>query len=277
MFEGEGKYIEERREDAPARSALAGTTSSASAKFCIGFLAGVSAVLLPRVLALVSQGDETQIVFLPAPYFLLALGVGLFIGLVMLVIEYEVPAKPRETFMAALGIPAILTGALGTAATAGSVSDLAADAARLRQAVRHEQGIDKAGSFTEIEPLSAIAAPRPAARTSSFLPAIIATAHAQDARVAQAEPADPIRFGIRVEQPQYVVVLKHAKSRQEAVQKAQQLRQDLPSARAVKANQAYYVILGSTPAGETDALLAATQAKKTLGARVDPVLVEVKR
>lgn len=50
MFEGETQYIEQngRREDAPAKPPA-----------------------------------ESQIVFLPAPYFLLALGAGLFLGLVM--------------------------------------------------------------------------------------------------------------------------------------------------------------------------------------------------
>jgi len=37
--------------------------------------------------------------------FALAAGVGVFLGLVMLVLEYQVAAKPKETFMAALGLP----------------------------------------------------------------------------------------------------------------------------------------------------------------------------
>lgn len=276
MFEGETRYIEnpERREDAPPRPPVGGTTSSPAAKFVIGLLAGSCAVMLPRVLALVSQGDETQIVFLPAPYFLLALGVGLFLGLVMLVFEWKVEATPRATFMAALGIPAIVTGALGTASTSAGLTEIAADAARLRQEVAQAQGIGKEGSFSDIQTLGApAAAKKPAAKTSSFLPAIIAVAHAEDARVAAAN--EPLRFGIRVEQPRYVVVLEQAKSEQDALRKAGQLRQQLPSARAVKANNAYFVVLGS-PAGETDALLAASRAKKLLGAGSQPVLVEVK-
>lgn len=273
MFEGDTRYIEAQRE-----SAAAGRTSHPAAKFAIGLLAGVSAVLLPRVLAQVSQSDATPVVFFPAPYFLLATGVGLFIGVVMLVFEYQVPAKPRETFMAALGIPAILTGALGTASTAGSVTELAADAARLRSAVAQEQGIGKAGSFSESElaPLGAPAAPKPAGKTSSFLPAVIAVAHAGEA-LAQSDASQPVRFGIGLEQPKYVVVLKQAASEQQAMQQAQRIRQELPSARAVKAAKGYFVILGDAPAGETDALLAATRAKKLLGAGVQPMLVEVRK
>ena len=273
MFEGEARYIEAQKE-----SAAAGHTSHPAAKFAIGLLAGVSAVLLPRVLAQVSQGDETPVVFFPAPYFLLALGAGLFIGMVMLVLEYQVAAKPRETFMAALGIPAILTGALGAASTAGSVSELAADAARLRLEVSREQGIGKAGSLSESElaPLGTSAAPKAAGKTSSLLPAVIAVAHAGDA-LAQPVSSEPVRFGIHLEQPRYVVVLKQAASEPQALEQARQIRQALPSARAVKAGKGYFVVLGDAPAGETDALLAATRAKRILGAGVQPMLVEVRK
>ena len=161
----------------------------------IGLLAGGCAVMLPRVLALVSQGDESQIVFLPAPYLLLALGAGLFLGLVMLVFEWKVAATPRQTFMAALGIPAIVTGALGTASTSAGLSELAADAARLRQEVRHEQGIAKEGSFDGLQPLGLPAPKKPAAKTSSFLPAVIAIAHAEEARAVPASAGEPLRFG----------------------------------------------------------------------------------
>ncbi len=277
MFEGETQYIEDqgRREDAPAKPHAGATTAHPGAKFAIGLLAGGCAVMLPRVLALVSQGDESQIVFLPAPYFLLALGAGLFLGLVMLVFEWKVAATPRQTFMAALGIPATVTGALGTASTSAGLSELAADAARLRQEVRHEQGIAKEGSFDGLQPLGLPAPKKPAAKTSSFLPAVIAIAHAEEARAVPASAGEPLRFGIRVEQPKYVVVLEQAKSEQEALRKAGELRRQLPSARAVKANNAYFVVLGS-PVSETDALFDAKRAKQALGANARPVLVEVK-
>ena len=217
-----------------AGRAPGGSTAKPLAKLAVGILAGVSAVLLPRVLALSAQSDGTQIVFFPTPYFALAAGVGLFIGLVMLVLEYEVAAKPRDTFMAALGIPAIISGALGNASAA-----------------------------------------RPAANSSGLSFPLVASAHAGEP-LAQAG-GDPVRFGIRVEQPKYVVVLKHAASADAAMQDEKDLRRQLPAARAVRADSGYFVILGGSPTGETEAVLAAARAKKLLGAAVQPVLVEVKR
>jgi hypothetical protein len=247
-----------------------GTTASAGAKFAIGTLAGAAAVLLPRLLALLSKSDDAHMVFFPTSYFVLAAGVGVFLGLLMLVIEYRVAARPKETFMAALGIPAVLSGALGTASTAESVTDLARDADRLRQAVREEQRILKEGEFTTLEPLGAPAPSKPAGATSWLF--FIATAHAQ----AKNGTPDSIRFGVRAEQPKYVVVLRKAANAQQAVQYAQELRAELPGARAVRSDKGYFVVLGNAPAGETDALLAAAQAKKLLPDEVQPVLVEVK-
>lgn len=95
MFENE-----DRNATPAARKEVQGTTANPGAKFAIGMLAGIAAVLLPRLLA---KSDDAHIVFFPSSYFLLAAGVGVFLGLVMLVLEYQVPTRPKETFMAALG------------------------------------------------------------------------------------------------------------------------------------------------------------------------------
>ena len=88
--------------DTPPPGEDAGITAHGGAKFAIGFLAGVTAVLLPRLLALLSKSDEGQLVFFPFSYYVLAAGVGLFLGLVMMVFEYRVAATPKQTFMSGL-------------------------------------------------------------------------------------------------------------------------------------------------------------------------------
>jgi hypothetical protein len=251
---------------------MQGTTTNGGAKFAIGLLAGIAAVLLPRLLALLSKSDDAQIVFFPLSYFMLAAGVGVFLGLVMLVIEYQVAAKPKETFMAALGIPAVLSGALGTASTAESVSDLARESERLRQAVRVEQGIVKDGVFNVFEPVGGPAQTRPAGESSWLLLPFIGTAHAEGNAVA----SEPVRFGVRMEQARYTVVLKHVATEREAIEEAQKLKAQIPSARAARSDKGYFVVLGNAPAAETDALLAAARAKKAVE-ELRPVLVEVRK
>lgn len=266
MFENE-----DRNAAPAARMELQGTTANLGAKFAIGMLAGIAAVLLPRLLALLSKSDDAHIVFFPPSYFLLAAGVGVFLGLVMLVVEYQVPTTPKETFMAALGIPAVLSGALGTASTAETLTELARDAERLRQSVRQEQGIAKEGVFNHLEavPLQAL---EPAGGISWLPIPLVGTAHAQ----GNGPASTALRFGVRVEQPRYVVVLKKSGSAEQAVQDAKRLSESLPTARAVRSDKGYFVVLGATPAGETEALLAAAQAKKAANDAVQPVLVEVK-
>jgi hypothetical protein len=88
MFETETNCIDERREDAPEAPVRAPAASAGV--FFAGFFSGFAAAALP-MLAFLSRSDETHTVFPPAPYFLLALGVGLFIGLALLVISARQP------------------------------------------------------------------------------------------------------------------------------------------------------------------------------------------
>ncbi|MGQ0546495.1 MAG: hypothetical protein ACT4P3_14360 [Betaproteobacteria bacterium] len=90
MFETETSRTEELRDDLPeAPRAASGWDRLAT--FCAGIFAGVLAALLPPVLALASLDEGAGSVFPPAPYFLLALGVGLFIGLALLAVSARHP------------------------------------------------------------------------------------------------------------------------------------------------------------------------------------------
>jgi hypothetical protein len=80
---------------------------------------------------------------------------------------------------------------------------------------------------------------------------------------------------VRFEQPRYVVALKKAPNAQQAIEDAQKLQTDFPAARAMRSDRGYFVVLDNPPAGETDALLVARQAKK-LSHQVEPSLLEVK-
>lgn len=203
MFENE-----DRNATPAARKEVQGTTANPGAKFAIGMLAGIAAVLLPRLLA---KSDDAHIVFFPSSYFLLAAGVGVFLGLVMLVLEYQVPTRPKETFMAALG--------------AG-----------------HPQG-------RRLQPPGGGSAPAGQTRGRHLFAADPVRQQCVCAR--QQLRARGVRFGVRVEQPRYVVVLKKSGSAEQAVQDAQRLRVNIPGARAVRSDKGYFVVLGSAPAGET--------------------------
>jgi hypothetical protein len=88
MFETETNCIDERREDAPR--APVRTPADTAGVFLAGLFSGFAVAALP-MLAFLSRSDGTHPVFPPAPCFLLALGVGLFIGLALLVISARQP------------------------------------------------------------------------------------------------------------------------------------------------------------------------------------------
>jgi len=255
----------------------AGTTTNPFAKFGIGLVAGFAAVLLPRLVASLAQGDATTIVFIPTPYYYLALLIGAFLGAVMVIFEYQKPAAPRETFMTALALPAVIAGGLGTASGVGSVADLKGESERLQQAFRQEEGIVRQGSFNSIEPLGGATPGASGQNDSSPFPSLISFAYAGGPAQALAQ-AEPLKFGIQIQQSRYVVVLKQTKTEQEAIQDAQRFRTKVPSARAVKADNGFYVISGEGPQFEVDALLSAARAKRALTTeKVQPRLVEVRK
>lgn len=89
MFETETSPFDDRREAAP--EAAARTPAETAGAFFAGFFSGFIGAALP-MLAVLSHSDGTQTVFPPAPYFLLALGVGLLIGLGILAIRTRQPS-----------------------------------------------------------------------------------------------------------------------------------------------------------------------------------------
>jgi hypothetical protein len=255
---------------------VSGQVTSALAKFMIGATAGCCAAILPRFLAQLSQTDLARITFLPEAYLVAAGVFSVFMGALMVIFEWNVPAKPRDTFMTALGLPAVVAGAIGTASGVGNLGEIKREADQLKKAISQQQGIVREGTlgaFERLEQLPAAAYPE----KKSWIPALIGNAYAQQLPVQMTQSGSP-RFGIHVEEPKFAVILKRAKTDKEAIQAAQELRQRLPQAQAVKSGGAYFVILGGAERSETEALLDAARAKSVLGdPKLHPELVEIRR
>jgi MFS family permease len=99
-------------------------------KLFIGFVAGLCAALFPRLTAaLATQGSN--LIFFPLSYVVLALVFAMLIGVVVMILGWRVPAKPSDTFMMALGIPALLTGALNATLDTNMLQNLAQQKDRL--------------------------------------------------------------------------------------------------------------------------------------------------
>lgn len=74
-------------------------------KFFIGLVAGLTAMVLPRLIAaLASSTEGSSIRYFSLDFGLLALAFGAIVGLVIMIFEWKIPSRPRDTFMTALGI-----------------------------------------------------------------------------------------------------------------------------------------------------------------------------
>lgn len=89
-------------------------------KFLIGVIAGVGAIFIPRLTAALSSVTESSNLnlgdYFPSDYLWIAFGFSIFIGLIMVIMEWKVPKEPHVTFALALGVPALFTGGFNTAA-----------------------------------------------------------------------------------------------------------------------------------------------------------------
>lgn len=102
-----------------------------AASFFIGFFAGVCAAYFPPLVVAITASRAGEIteqgmqLFLLSPlYLVLAFAFSIVVGIVTLIFEWDLMHRPKEVFVTALGIPALLTGAIGTGSSAYTATDV---------------------------------------------------------------------------------------------------------------------------------------------------------
>jgi hypothetical protein len=236
-------------------------------KFLVGFFAGTCAVFVPRLVGVLAVSDMTKVNPVPASFIYLGLAFAAIIGVAVVILEFGETKKPSDTFMAALGLPALLAGALSTAASTNHIDDLAKKNQDLTTAVRGALDI-KAND----NPLS-IVGPVPGTPTTWLEDVLgIGAAFAQSDAGAVAAKSNWSRWGVQYQEPKYAVVIESAATAEIATHRAAQLRSRIPTAQAINTSQGYKVISGV--ASESTAVLDAVEVKKATG--ITPQLVLVK-
>jgi hypothetical protein len=248
-------------------------SSSAILKFLIGTTAGGCATLLPRLVPELSS-QNPHLGFLTLQYGIACVVFSVLVGLSTLFWEWNVPKKPAQTFMTALGLPALIAGTLNAKNASDQLGQQLQQTQSLQQALGQEAGIPTLGQPKQdsMGPRSLPAhlfagalAPRPAYATSVEGEARV-TSRRGDVMLAQ--------LGIQIQQPDFVVVLDRAATADEARQKAQALRQTLPDAKAAQVGNEFLVINGERGRPKSDALLDAVRLKNER--HLSPSLVEQK-
>lgn len=250
------------------------------ASFVIGTVAGLASVFLPRMMLLLSIDTEPapqRYISLLSPDFVwLGMGFALAIGLISAILEFGSEQEPKAIFMAALGIPALLSGVLNTTSATTKLQKVEQEKAAFVGAVRHQADISQESAQT-FEPLAG--SPKgpgdgkPVSAADPFF-ALVRPAFAQSPPpppVAQ----QPNRFdpGIQIQRPSYVLVLRRASSQDEAMRLARDLQKDVPTAQAVKTDQGFVVVDSLTPRSQADAVLDAIQLKSKK--KLNPSLLQV--
>lgn len=237
------------------------------ANFSIGFFASLCAVFVPRMLAMLNS-NSGDIQFFHANYIAVGLVFSLVIGGVTVIFEYSKNKTVADTFMTALGIPALLAGALNTGTASVDLHNSESSNQKLVEVLKTQSGIRIEEGSAGITPLQAVQNSPQSRLDFSLIP----SAHAQDNQADSGE--NQYNLGIQVEQKPYVVVLGKSNNQAEALQKAAMLRTIVPDATAVQSGKDFLVIDGTANRSRADAMLRAIELQNKTGLK--PYLLQVK-
>jgi hypothetical protein len=238
--------------------------------FLVGAFAGFLTVFLPRMMMAISVETQptmdTNVRLFHPDFLVLGSVFALVIGGIAAVLEMGKAGEsrsPKDVFMAAFGIPALLSGVLTTTAATNKLEKVEQTNASVLSAVRGDNGIGKE-TRTGFEPLTGSAGP---VRTGSadlfeiILP-FVKSAYAETPGSKPDERFDP---GIRIRRSSYVIILERASSEDDAIKAATRLQRTVPTAQPVKTDQGYIVVDSLKPRSESEAVLDALRLKSSLG------------
>ena len=239
--------------------------------FLIGLFASICAVFVPRMVAMLN-GNHGDLQYFHSDYVLVGLGFAVVIGVITVIFEQGKSKKAPDIFMTALGIPALLAGALNTGTAGNDLSALQAANRKLNESLSQKSGIsieEKAGT---IVPLEVIPANTHSSNSQTGFSLITDAKAEENKNYTENNPG--FQLGIRAEQTHYMIVLGKFNNKNAAIQKAGELRAIIPKATAVQSDQDFLVIDGGEPLSKSDALLKAIELQNKTG--VKPYLMQAK-
>jgi len=246
------------KRDVPTHTAVPSDTGGAGLgntpggqlfKFLIGFIASVCAVFLPKLLVYLKNDDGT----LQAPsigYIIAGFMFAAMVGFVILLFEWGKRSKPAEVFMTALGIPALVSGTLGTVGTADNLKQEVDQRRAFMAEVARGAGVNISDQPITLSP--------PSAQPQSLLFELVPTARADDLEpiiVAQSN------YGVQAVRRQFLVVILDTPDQKLANARANAVRATVQNVAVVQAGGHFYVATSSSPMAEQDALTDALRLR----------------
>jgi len=164
-----------------------------------------------------------------------------------LILEYEVPRPPKETFFAALAIPGIIAGSLNTAVESSGLRDITIQNQTLKQQIQELNKFEQKSAKT-IQKLSFLNSDDKSPKAGFSL---IQTVFASDKEITKQE--DGINLSSRRPIKEYLIIISTVATKDEVIEKAAELRSRFPNAVAVKADSDFNVLESDQPLTEYDA------------------------
>jgi hypothetical protein len=228
-------------------------TRNPFAKFSVASFAALCAVFFPQIVLYLKHADSKTLEFPDSKYIAVGIGLALMVGVIALIFEHGTRRTLAQTFMTALGVPAIFSGTVGTVGLAenGLVAQQAATAA-FHQAAKSE-GI-------AIGP--AIEAPTSGVFDKGAWLEIVGSAYAAGGPALAQAPQAQVGYSAQFVIPRYLVVLDRTPNAAAANARVQQLRQRVPDATVLQSGNEFLVVAGTSPLAEGDALNRATSIKR---------------
>lgn len=220
--------------------------------FFIGFFASVCAVFIPRMAAMLT-GGHIDVQYWNIEYISVGLMFSLVIGGVTTIFVQGTQKTAAEIFMTALGIPAVLAGALNSGVAGNNLGELHSVNQKLTEMLAQKSSVPIEKGATNIAPL------KPLSANSNQSISISSFSFISNAQAGVTQPAvdEGLKLGINVEQTPHLIVLKKNNTKEEALRSAEELRRTFPDAMVVQSNQNFYVIDGNKPLSKSAALLKA--------------------
>ncbi len=236
-------------------------------KFLIGFVAGLCAILFPRIVAELAIADDGDVISLfQSNYLLLSAVFAILVGAVVAIFELEESRPAKEVFMTALAIPGVLSGALNTTVSVKDYKSAEKIIAQVQNTLLDSEEI-QIFEIPKLVPLGAVEVPVSSRSNSFFI---------DDAYAQESAPIKLPEFGIgiRSSQRDYRIVLDRAATKEQALANASALSQSLPNT-IYKIEENQFVIIKNGPSQDkTSALLEAIKLKRERG--LNPQLVRTK-
>jgi hypothetical protein len=230
--------------------------------FGVGAFAAVCAAFIPRLAATLPTSSESgflTVTVFTSDYLFSTLAFSILVGGVVLIFEWTSERNPREVFMSALAIPALISGFVNAAAVANQMKGLAEEKVSESQARALEEGIEIVGA----RPVSDLWSP--------WLPSLVPTVHAASEQRIQ-QVGQPT-LGIQLREPQFWISLASLPTREEAETKKKKIGSAYGELSIEAHDGKFYVVLGKRALPYSEAVSKAIDVKRESDGSLRPALV----